>query len=136
DRGEHLGVDAGVVVGCESPDRGVMQAAHSDKPMRAGRQCARGTPSKMLCRMSAALVSLFLVSDEAGAGAVRDGGADAVPQEASEASGAPPGGFSPVFLQVLINTGVANVTTSFLWFALTFWVYIETQSVLATGIIG
>lgn len=90
----------------------------------------------MLCRMSAALISLFLVSDEAGAGAVRDGGADAVPQEASEASGAPPGGFPPVFLQVLINTGVANVTTSFLWFALTFWVYIETQSVLATGIIG
>src|SRR5690606_25669776 len=29
-----------------------------------------------------------------------------------------------------------NVTTSFLWFALTFWVYIETQSVLATGVIG
>ena len=34
------------------------------------------------------------------------------------------------------STGAANVTTSFLWFALTFWVYIETQSVLATGIIG
>ncbi|MGW8483232.1 MFS transporter [Microbacterium sp. NPDC055903] len=40
------------------------------------------------------------------------------------------------FTNVLINTLVANVTTSFLWFALTFWVYIETQSVLATGIIG
>ena len=34
------------------------------------------------------------------------------------------------------NTGAANVTTSFLWFALTFWVYLETRSVLATGIIG
>ena len=40
------------------------------------------------------------------------------------------------FVNVLINTLVANVTTSFLWFALTFWVYIETRSVLATGIIG
>ena len=40
------------------------------------------------------------------------------------------------FIQVLVNTAVANITTSFLWFALTFWVYLETQSVLATGIIG
>jgi DHA3 family multidrug efflux protein-like MFS transporter len=40
------------------------------------------------------------------------------------------------FLQILVNTAVANVTTSFLWFALTFWVYLETRSVLATGIIG
>ncbi len=39
-------------------------------------------------------------------------------------------------MQVLINTAIANVTTSFLWFGLTFWVYIETRSVLATGIIG
>jgi len=28
------------------------------------------------------------------------------------------------------------VTSSFLWFALTFWVYLETRSVVATGIIG
>ncbi len=40
------------------------------------------------------------------------------------------------FYQVLINTLIANVTTSYLWFALTFWVYLETRSVLATGIIG
>lgn len=40
------------------------------------------------------------------------------------------------FLGVLINTAIANVTTSYLWFGLTFWVYIETRSVLATGIIG
>jgi MFS transporter, DHA3 family, multidrug efflux protein len=40
------------------------------------------------------------------------------------------------FYQVLVNTLIANVTTSFLWFGLTFWVYLETQSVLATGIIG
>lgn len=40
------------------------------------------------------------------------------------------------FFQILVNTAVANVTTSYLWFALTFWVYLETRSVLATGIIG
>lgn len=48
----------------------------------------------------------------------------------------PPPGGSRTFAQVLVNTAVANVTTSFLWFALTFWVYLETRSVLATGIIG
>lgn len=40
------------------------------------------------------------------------------------------------FYNVLLNTLLANVTTSFLWFALTFWVYLETRSVLATAIIG
>lgn len=40
------------------------------------------------------------------------------------------------FYQVLLNTLIANVTTSYLWFALTFWIYLETKSVLATGIIG
>ncbi|THV29475.1 MFS transporter [Glycomyces paridis] len=40
------------------------------------------------------------------------------------------------FLQVLVNTAVANVTTSFLWFALTFWIYVETRNVIATGVIG
>jgi len=40
------------------------------------------------------------------------------------------------FYQVLLNTLVANVTTSYLWFALTFWAYLETRSVLATSIIG
>lgn len=40
------------------------------------------------------------------------------------------------FYQVLSNTLIANVTTSYLWFALTFWVYLETKSVLATAIIG
>jgi DHA3 family multidrug efflux protein-like MFS transporter len=48
----------------------------------------------------------------------------------------PPPGGTRTFAQVLVNTAVANVTTSFLWFALTFWVYLETRSVLATGIIG
>jgi DHA3 family multidrug efflux protein-like MFS transporter len=40
------------------------------------------------------------------------------------------------FRRALLNTLVANVTTSFLWFALTFWAYLETRSVLATSIIG
>ncbi len=40
------------------------------------------------------------------------------------------------FRLVLLNTLIANVTTSFLWFALTFWAYLETRSVLATSIIG
>lgn len=40
------------------------------------------------------------------------------------------------FKQVLLNTLIANVTTSYLWFAITFWAYLETQSVLATAIIG
>lgn len=48
---------------------------------------------------------------------------------------APPGGMR-IFVQVLVNTAVANITTSFLWFALTFWAYLETRSVLATGVIG
>lgn len=39
-------------------------------------------------------------------------------------------------MQVLVNTAIANITTSYLWFALTFWVYLETRSVLATGIVG
>lgn len=40
------------------------------------------------------------------------------------------------FYAVLANTLIANVTTSYLWFALTFWLYLETKSVLATAIVG
>jgi DHA3 family multidrug efflux protein-like MFS transporter len=40
------------------------------------------------------------------------------------------------FLHLLVNTAVAGLTTSFLWFGLTFWAYLETRSVLATGVIG
>lgn len=60
------------------------------------------------------------------------------PAETSAATPAttPPPGGSRTFAQILVNTAVANVTTSYLWFALTFWVYLETRSVLATGIIG
>ena len=48
---------------------------------------------------------------------------------------APPGGMR-TFLHVLVNTAVANITTSFLWFGLTFWIYAETRNVIATGVIG
>lgn len=57
-------------------------------------------------------------------------------EETTESTRTPPAGGNRTFVQVLINTAVANVTTSYLWFALTFWVYLETRSVLATGIIG
>lgn len=40
------------------------------------------------------------------------------------------------FAQVLANTFVANLTTSFLWFALVFWIYLETRNVLATSLLG
>jgi MFS transporter, DHA3 family, multidrug efflux protein len=40
------------------------------------------------------------------------------------------------FRHLLLNTLVSGVTSSFLWFALTFWAYLETGSVVATAIIG
>jgi DHA3 family multidrug efflux protein-like MFS transporter len=43
---------------------------------------------------------------------------------------------SRTFAGILVNTALANITTSYLWFALTFWVYLETRNVIATGVIG
>ena len=40
------------------------------------------------------------------------------------------------FHLLIANTLVASVTNNFLWLALTFWVYLETLSVLAAAIIG
>lgn len=45
-------------------------------------------------------------------------------------------GNESVFRRLLLNTLITGVTSSFLWFALTFWVYLETRSVVATGVIG
>ncbi len=59
---------------------------------------------------------------------------NAAPQ-ASPASAPPPGGWR-TFVHVLVNTGIAGLTTNFLWFAVVFWVYLETRSILATGILG
>ncbi|MFI2566578.1 MFS transporter [Paenarthrobacter sp. NPDC018779] len=43
---------------------------------------------------------------------------------------------SRTFTGILVNTAAANITTSYLWFALTFWVYLETRNVIATGVVG
>lgn len=40
------------------------------------------------------------------------------------------------FNQLVVNTLLASVTNNFLWFALTFWVYLETRSVVASSVIG
>jgi DHA3 family multidrug efflux protein-like MFS transporter len=37
------------------------------------------------------------------------------------------------FYQLLGNSLIANVTNNFIWFALTFWIYLETKSVIATS---
>ena len=47
----------------------------------------------------------------------------------------PPAG-GRTFAHVLVNTAVASLTTNFLWFAIVFWVYLETRSILATGVLG
>jgi DHA3 family multidrug efflux protein-like MFS transporter len=64
------------------------------------------------------------------------GGSDTTGVPSTTTRVTPPADGMRIFLHVLANTMIANVTTSFLWFALTFWVYLETRSVLATGIIG
>lgn len=55
------------------------------------------------------------------------------PVEAETSDG---GSVPPVFRRLLANTLVTSVTSSFLWFALTFWVYLESRSVVATGCIA
>jgi DHA3 family multidrug efflux protein-like MFS transporter len=40
------------------------------------------------------------------------------------------------FYAVLANTLVAFLTNTFVWFAVTFWVYLETQSVIATAVLA
>lgn len=47
-----------------------------------------------------------------------------------------PYGDERTFHRLLVNTLISGVTSSFVWFALTFWVYLETRSVVATGVIG
>lgn len=40
------------------------------------------------------------------------------------------------FYNVLINALVANTTNAIMWFAVTFWVYLETKSVLTTSVMA
>jgi MFS transporter, DHA3 family, multidrug efflux protein len=58
------------------------------------------------------------------------------PEMTTEPDVARPGADPTAFRRLLLNTLVSGVTSSFLWFALTFWVYLETKSVVATGVIG
>jgi MFS transporter, DHA3 family, multidrug efflux protein len=45
-------------------------------------------------------------------------------------------GTQRVFAHVLVSSLLVSVVNFTLWFAVTFWVYLETRSVLATGLIG
>ena len=45
----------------------------------------------------------------------------------------PPADNKRIFRHLLANTLIASVTNAFVWFALTFWVYLETKSVLAVS---
>jgi MFS transporter, DHA3 family, multidrug efflux protein len=56
----------------------------------------------------------------------------------TETSSLPPreSSFPPAFRQLMVNSLVSGVTSTFLWFALTFWVYLETRSVVTTGVIA
>src|SRR5918997_3888294 len=40
------------------------------------------------------------------------------------------------FYQLLINTLLVSVINFTVWFAITFWVYLETRSVFATGVVA
>jgi DHA3 family multidrug efflux protein-like MFS transporter len=40
------------------------------------------------------------------------------------------------FHQILGNNLIANITNFTVWFAVTFWIFLETRSVFATGVIG
>jgi DHA3 family multidrug efflux protein-like MFS transporter len=44
--------------------------------------------------------------------------------------------FPSAFRKLMVNSLVSGVTSTFLWFALTFWVYLETRSVVTTGVIA
>ncbi|HET9347495.1 MAG TPA: MFS transporter [Candidatus Limnocylindrales bacterium] len=40
------------------------------------------------------------------------------------------------FYLLVVNSLAASVTNNFLWFALTFWIYLETRNVVATAVVG
>lgn len=41
-----------------------------------------------------------------------------------------------LFPHILINTAIAGFTNMLIWFAITFWLYLETHSVFITGMLG
>lgn len=40
------------------------------------------------------------------------------------------------FCHLLINALISSAKNAFVWFALTYWIYLETQSVISTGLVG
>lgn len=40
------------------------------------------------------------------------------------------------FFQLLVNALIVSAKNNYIWFALTFWIYLETKSVVATGLVG
>lgn len=58
---------------------------------------------------------------------------DTIPTEVLPAT-TPDG--SSTFRRILVNTLLANVTSTYLSFAMTFWVYLETRSVLAASLLS
>ena len=40
------------------------------------------------------------------------------------------------FYRILVNTLAASITNSFVWFAITFWVFLQTRSVIATSVMA
>ncbi len=43
---------------------------------------------------------------------------------------------SKLFYAILVNTVVASIVNTLVWFAVTFWVYLETKSVIATSVMA
>ena len=41
-----------------------------------------------------------------------------------------------IFLKLLVNSLIGGFTGSFLWFAITFWAYLETKSVVVTSVVS
>ena len=41
-----------------------------------------------------------------------------------------------IFYNLLVNTLVVSIKNNFVWFALTYWIYLQTQSVVSTGLFG
>ena len=76
------------------------------------------------------------MSDVVATHAGGDGPAGREPAVAEGEPGGGPPAIPRVFRRLLVNTLITGVTSTFLWFALTFWVYLETRSVVATGVIG
>ncbi len=41
-----------------------------------------------------------------------------------------------LFRHILVNNMLVSIASNFLWFALVFWAYLETRSVMITSLVG